>query len=673
MNALRILVFLLFASVCGFAQSNYYVSPAGNDANNGSLSTPWASLQYAVTQLSAGDTLNVMAGTYAGEVALSVSGTSSQAITIRNYQSDVAIVSGSTLPAYSYLMKIENVDYVTIDGLKFQDYQELDAIGILVINSSSVSILNNEFSNIDYSTSASGQVPNPSQNSQPIIVFGRDAATPVSDLLIKGNSIHDCEVGQSECISVNGNVDGFEVLNNQVYNNTNIGIVAIGHEGECPDPAFDQARNGLIKDNVVHDNPSPYAAAGGLYIDGGKDIVVENNISYNNDYGIEVGCENNGNAPNDPSASNIKVRNNQFYNNKICGIAIGGYNYPVSGKVESTTISNNSCYNNDTDNSYNGELLISYVENSSIDNNIFYTNNLDKVLIISSEANPTLSLDYNLYYSPSGSNDIVIEINGTEYNTFSAYQSGTSQDAHSLFADPQYVSAVIPNPDLHLQATSPAIDAGDPAFVAAAGETDMDGGNRVENGRVDIGADEYSSPMPVEYVSPFRAFPAAGYVELQWTTAIEIHAAKYIVQRSADLKTWEDVFSIAAEGHGASYTALDRAPIPGLAYYRLKQMDINGFYEFSDVVAVWWDASRLALSLFPNPVSERLSLSFDNPHLDRLSVQIFDAEGKPVWQRKSLRTQELTLDVSGWRAGAYIVQLVFENGVRDERVFVVGR
>lgn len=489
-------------SVLGFGQSNYYVAPTGNNTNNGSLGTPWQTIQYGVGLLNPGDTLNIMAGTYLGKVDISVSGAINQEITIRNHNSDIVIINGLTLSNYEYLLKIENVNYINIIGLKFQDYQKLDAIGVLIINSSNISIHNNEFSNIDYSSTAIGQTPNASQNSQPIIVYGRDPFNSINHLAINGNTIHDCETGWSECLSINGNIDGFEIRNNHIYNNTNIPIVAIGHEGECSDPTLDQARNGLIKNNTIHDNPSAYAAAGGIYIDGGKSVTIENNTSYNNDYGIEIGCENNGNAPNDPSASNIVVRNNIIYGNKISGIAIGGYNYPATGKVETTTITNNTLFNNDTDNSYNGELLISYVENSIIENNIIYANNIDKVLIISENANPTLSLNYNLYYTTSGSNDIVIEINGVEYNEFSTYQTATSQDLNSNLSNPLFLNATIPNPDLHINASSPAIDSGNPSFITGSGETDMDGQIRIYNGTVDCGADEYGSVLGIN--SPNR-------------------------------------------------------------------------------------------------------------------------------------------------------------------------
>ena len=473
-----------------FAQANYYVATDGSNGADGSEASPWLTVQYGIDQLTAGDTLNIKAGTYAGKIDCNVSGTTSQQITIRNYNNDIAMIDGAGLNDYEYLLEIDDQDYITIEGLRFGNYQKLDAIGIRVINSSGITIRNNAFFDIDYANNALGLTPNETQNSQPIIVFGRDANSPITDLVIEGNSIYNCEVGYSECLSVNGNVDGFEIIDNHIYDNTNIGIVAIGHEGECLNPAVDQARNGVIAHNLVHDNPSAYAAAAGVYIDGAKSVVVNNNISYNNDYGIEVGCENNGAAPNDPSASDITVINNTLYNNGVTGIAFGGYNYPVSGKVETTEIRNNTLYGNDTQNTYSGEMYISYVENSTIENNIFSSTNVDKVLYIVEADNPTLTFDYNLYYCPTGENDMTIEVNGTGYYEWSTYQANSGQDANSDFADPLLVDTDVTNFDGHLDSTSPAIDNGNPSTGLILDEVDLDGENRIST-TIDIGADEY--------------------------------------------------------------------------------------------------------------------------------------------------------------------------------------
>ena len=474
-----------------FSQSNYYVSPNGNNANSGeATNNAWQTIPYAVNHILAGDTINIMTGTYFEKVNITVSGTSDNNITIRNYQNDQAILSGVNLPDYEYMMKIENQSHLHIIGIKFQDYQQYDAIGLLVINSSYLQILNNEFYNIDYSTTAVGETPNESQNSQPVIIFGRDAVTPATNILIDGNSIHDCETGWSEALSVNGNIDGFEISHNHIYNNTNIGIVAIGHEGECPTPELDQARNGYIRYNIVHDNPSAYAECAGIYVDGASYIYVENNQSYDNNYGIEIGCENNGNAPNDPSANHIIVRNNLIYNNTYTGIALGGYDYPTSGKVEYVSIENNSCFNDDTGNNYQGEMMISYTENSTIENNIFYTNNTDHVLFTNENEAANFSLNYNLYFSPAGSEDLVFYWNGSEYNTFSDYQAATYQDIHSAFSNPLYVNDAPTQSDLHLRANSPARNAGNPEFQETNG-VDMDGEARINENRVDMGTDEY--------------------------------------------------------------------------------------------------------------------------------------------------------------------------------------
>ena len=94
------------------------------------------------------------------------------------------------------------------------------------------------------------------------------------------------------------------------------------------------------------------------------------------------------------------------------------------------------------------------------------------------------TIDYNLWFADAGAAAARFVWNGTEYAGFAAYRAATGQDAHSLFADP-----LLANPgagDFHLTGSSPAIDAGDPAFVADPGETDLDGGARVLGPRVDM-------------------------------------------------------------------------------------------------------------------------------------------------------------------------------------------
>ena len=490
---LLISTIVLFTIATSIGQTNYYVSPTGSNANSGTEpNQAWQTINYAAQNSSivGGDTVFIMQGVYDEQITFTISGAPDQKITFKNYHDEDVVLSGSSLPAHQYIMKIEDRDHLRITGLKFQDYQQLDAIGLIIINSSYIHIEDNEFMNIDYSATAIGETPTEDQNSQPIIAFGREPenADVSQDLVFLRNKIHDCETGWSEALSVNGHIEGFEIAYNEVYNNTNIGIVAIGYEGECPNPENDQARNGHIHHNIVHDNPSAYSECAGIYVDGAAQMNIENNVVYNNDYGIEIGCENNGNIPG-ATANNILVRSNIIYNNTYTGIALGGYNYPTTGYVEYAIISNNTLFNNDTENNYQGEMMITFTQFTMIESNIFYVNNADNVLFTYTNPANTVSFNFNLYFTISGDDNIIVEWNGNEFTTFDSYRSATSQDGNSNFKNPKLVDNSTGNPDLHIQATSPCVNAGNPSLVPEG--VDMDDEPRINQGRVDIGADEF--------------------------------------------------------------------------------------------------------------------------------------------------------------------------------------
>ena len=270
-----------------------------------------------------------------------------------------------------------------------------------------------------------------------------------------------------------------------MHDNTNIGIDIIGHEATSSNESTDQARNGTVKWNTITNCIAEYATSRGIYIDGGYNITVENNISYHNGYGIEIGCENV-----DKTTENITVRNNLFYDNEVAGIAIGGFDYPNgTGKVVNVTINNNTLFKNDFSDDYTGELYFTFFENCTMINNIFYTTD-QNVLLYAESTHVNLLMNYNLFYCPGGNNALEFDFNGTVYTGFTDYQTNSELDVNSSFADPLFVTVIIPNPDLHIQAGSPAINNGDPNYSVAEGENDIDGEDRIFDGRVDIGADE---------------------------------------------------------------------------------------------------------------------------------------------------------------------------------------
>lgn len=653
-NILYFLIITLFPSLL-FSQTNYYVSSVGSNAATGTtIVDAWATIQYAMNNATPNSVVNILAGSYNEKVEVNVSGTLGNPITFQNYNNDVVTISGAGISSPDAIVGIFDQSYIIVQGLNITNNEQLDAQGIIVEgNCQYIEIRNNDVSNINFSSDL-GATVNSSTNSQPIIVYGSNASNPVSNLIIAENTVRDSRTGFSEGLAVNGNVDGFEVSNNLVHDITNIGIDLIGHEGTAS--GDDQARNGLVKGNVVYNCKSPYATAGGIYVDGGKDIVIENNIVYQNQWGIEVGCENIG-----KTTSGIKVRNNLIYGNDDAGLAIGGFDFPSgSGKVENCLFTNNTCYNNDVNSGdtggVTGEINISYTENCILENNIFYaTNTADLILYVDNVNSVNLGLEYNQYYMTGG---VEFEYEGAIYTSLASYQIGTNQDANAIFSDPEFANTT--TPDLHLTSISPAINAGNPSFVVAVGETDMDGASRVGDSRVDIGADEFDSVLPVTYLAPLQAVSYTDFIELKWTTESEINHKHYLIQRSLDARNWEDIMTITGNSNNSTtknYRVRDTKPALGLSYYRLKQIDYDEDFEYSNTVAINWEKHWQEISIYPIPAKEKITIELAGPPNEERSFQIFDARGFLKMSKQNLSTQKIEIAVTGWPQGIYYLQI----------------
>ena len=452
--------------------TTYYVSPRGNDANAGTdVTHAWRHLQEAMNAATPGSTVLVEPGVYNEKVTVNVSGNATDGFITFQAVGHVTI-TGRGLPAGN-IITIANKNYIQIIGFNVQDDVNVhDASGIRISGADdNIQILNNTVHHITGNLALG------------ITAYGTDPTGGISNLVISGNQIYNCQPSLGETLSVAGNVHDFSVTNNFVHDVNNIGIDFIGGEGFSNDPATDVVRNGEVSGNRV--TRVHFTGIGrdgaGIFVDGSQNIIVERNTTWNDDIGIEVNAVRTG-----AICTNVIVRDNYVFGNRGAGISVGASQLS-DGTEQDCEVTNNTLFHDETKHNGDGEIRLQIGSGNLIENNVVVA--LHGIpLIDGTFGSDNNTSDYNLLFCPGGPTNSAYEWNNFSYTGLSLYQGATGQDLHSVIANPLLLSPGSFSP--RLSHKSPAINAGDPNFTPGAGETDYFGQPRLQGTTVDIGAVE---------------------------------------------------------------------------------------------------------------------------------------------------------------------------------------
>lgn len=146
---------------------------------------------------------------------------------------------------------------------------------------------------------------------------------------------------------------------------------------------------------------------------------------------------------------------------------------------------------------------------------------------------------------------------------------------------------------------------------------------------------DISTALPIELLS-FEAQAKGKLVELNWTTASETNNDYFTIEKTVDGKIFEQVAIIDGAGNSQStlhYSTVDSNPYPGKSYYRLKQTDFNGDFDYSDFVAVN-HTKKLSAEIFPNPLdNSTLFIKMNGSYEQKVLVQLFNAFGSQVYSK----------------------------------------
>lgn len=401
-----------------------YVSPDGNNQATGNKENPLQTIQKALDIVQPGQTIYLREGDYIGPGVFRNSGSEGQYITLRNYPGEKPRITMEKNNDGAILYLNGN-DYIIIDGLEIGDFSADIAQGILLDNGENHVIIRN---NLIHNLVTNKPGENDGGEANAILCYGSGVTeeTAIHDICIENNEIYNNTTGWCEAVSITGNVKNVNVINNIVHDNTNIGIDFYGNAGYCSEPELDQPRYCIAAGNEVYNSLCDYAECAGLYVDGARDIILENNNVHDCMYGIEIGSEElKANYP----VKNIIVRNNYVYHNPAGGIRIGGYAEEETGVVTKTVIENNIVADNGKgDNRWNGELYFAKCDGIEVRNNVIYKTVSNDPLIgsdMSGEYIRNVTFAENTFYEPAGAEEIIFQFAGETIVGISAFNAKT--------------------------------------------------------------------------------------------------------------------------------------------------------------------------------------------------------------------------------------------------------
>jgi Secretion system C-terminal sorting domain len=172
----------------------------------------------------------------------------------------------------------------------------------------------------------------------------------------------------------------------------------------------------------------------------------------------------------------------------------------------------------------------------------------------------------------------------------------------------------------------------------------------------------YVQLLPVELVS-FKAINKGESNLLTWETASETTNKGFEVQRKNEQGEWIEMGFVKGNGGPSVYKFTDNDPL-SISYYRLRQVDHDGKFEYSNVVSVTKER-KLKVQVYPNPTYGKVTVQLANEA--QADVSVYNLVGQTVMTNVVLSTMG-ELDLSGLARGTYIVEIKSEGVVARQKV-----
>lgn len=176
-----------------------------------------------------------------------------------------------------------------------------------------------------------------------------------------------------------------------------------------------------------------------------------------------------------------------------------------------------------------------------------------------------------------------------------------------------------------------------------------------------------NTPLPIELVY-FKGEVIGENVQLTWETASELNNDFFTIERSSDAEVWDELMQVAGAGTSNktnNYQVQDGRPISGTSYYRLKQTDFDGHFEYSSIVSVNF-TGKSDFIVSPNPSTGLFTIN--NIELVSNQVRLYNGLGQELDIPANSSNSGTILDLSAFPSGIYILQISNGSSLQSVRL-----
>ncbi|MCD6065236.1 MAG: hypothetical protein K0S33_62 [Bacteroidetes bacterium] len=183
------------------------------------------------------------------------------------------------------------------------------------------------------------------------------------------------------------------------------------------------------------------------------------------------------------------------------------------------------------------------------------------------------------------------------------------------------------------------------------------------------------SPLPIGLISFTASILDAKAVKADWSTITETNNSHFIIQRSVDAINWTNLGQVPGIFYSntlRNYEYIDHDPLMGIAYYRLKQVDVNGDYSYSEIESVNFEGLEI-VTAYPNPSSGHFTVLINSAEAEQVFIELFSPMGQLLLSDELLNAKGVNayeVDTKEYAPGIYLLRVFTKNWEFEDKTRV---